>query len=368
MQKTKLWIAIGVCGLALSAVFIKDYQEVKNVKFGTYTTHSPRSTGLSVFYRLMELHGQSIQRFQQPILKTEELEQFDTLMIFSPSMAISTREAKKVKAYVEQGGRLILSFHDRRSWLNLRSILTYFELDRRVKNEATFQNQESLKIWPDQNIGSFEAGKKYQFYSRMIFDDAECKRDRFLCYVREAKVGEGRVELWSGLPPLNNALISKDANAQLAEALAKYAGKIGVDEYHHFFADKDFWDLLGLPEVWIPLAGMILMMMIYFIFGGNLTDLNRHSDSSTGPRISYHDINQGVLEKAVSQLQNRRDALMEHREFLIRIYPRFRVAIDQKLGQVASPDKVITKKQFHEATHALIKIHTQIAKRTKKWT
>jgi hypothetical protein len=340
--KYAIWVLIALVGLywVLNNWFLPD--QVK--KSGT-TTFNQKAQGLSILKDFSEEF--SPQRFslqKSPILKIEDMSQFKTLLILEPRFPLSSRETTLVQEFVRKGGNLVLGIGFKSEF----DTFTYFTQDMRLEvprysEDPNFKNGKSNIFSPNEDLFIFKQNEKYEFYSRFIFDDSQCTRfNPIHCYVRHFQVGSGTITLLAGLPIFSNALIARSENRKTLFRLFQIGSPVAVDEYHQFFSNYTFFDLLKELRFSIPIFGFLILTVLYFFFAHTKFHERRISNAKAIQNLSFHHLNERVMFANMDQKSRKMEAVELQALVLKRLLPTKTAAIDACLARLktAHPEKI----------------------------
>jgi hypothetical protein len=221
-------------------------------------------------------------------------------------------------AYVRQGGRLILSAHDKGTYVNLQHVLQALAMHHPVTDDAGFTNKQVRDVSAPSGTAVFAPGKTYGFYSVLQFDLPPCPGLALECFAREHTLGGGTVLLTLGLPLPANAMLGYAHNVDFTVALGQWAPHLLIDEYHHFFTQKTWQDLALRPDVAIPLGGIIAGLVLFFLFGhSRFHEQALHTPISR----SYHALNENIVRHFLHDPALAGEALDMQQQFLLRLFP-----------------------------------------------
>ena len=298
------------------------------------TVYSRHNQSLSLFREWKEaVHEQSVTIHHKAFLFPDELSAFDGIMIASPRRPIAAREARVLATYVRRGGRLLLSAHDTRAYEHFQWLLDHLEIHGAIAPHLGFKPKRVAAVTPAAGTALFEAGKPYGFYSLIQFSDSACEPHSLDCFVRIIEVEQGKVLLILGLPLPANAMVSHLSNVDFTLAVGRWAPHLLIDEYHHFFTEKTWQDLLAQAEFTIPLVGMIAGLVLFFLFGHS--QFHERPVSRTLSR-TYHELNENIVRKFLRDPAMAGEALEQQRQFLLRQFPQQANAVNdlaQRTGQ-----------------------------------
>lgn len=313
----------------------------KKTKLQTVTSFSNKSHGSSVFHRYMErMNKGALVVHKRAFFKVDDIKDYNVLHILSPSRAISLREAKIVEQYLEQGGKLIISAHDKYSYKNLGSLLREIGWGLKQVEDKNFINQEfkTVQTVAGQKLPLIAPDKKYVTYSSMIFHDLTCVDYSIDCYIRHKTVGDGEVIFILGLPMHSNVMINYGHNKDFFLALSNWGEKQALDEYHHFFGEKTFSDLFARANFILPVGGILVGMMAFFFFSFSKLHEVRQIQS---PTRSYHELGEGVIRRFLKSPSYKTSSMLAYRDYLTNEFPRQKGRIQQAYqvaqGNMGSP-------------------------------
>ncbi|NQW45176.1 MAG: DUF4350 domain-containing protein [Deltaproteobacteria bacterium] len=323
--KGRLFLVFLVLLVFVGYEFISHSSE-KQTKDASVSGLSHSVMGVSILYEWMNaLHADSGKLFQRAYLKSSDLESSGTIAILSPRARISEREAGLLQSFVQKGGKLIVSFHDDASLLNLSLLLKRLEMNLSVEETTHFTNGAPTLVAALENDLFFRNGEQYAFYSINILNNADCSRDRLSCYFTKKQVGSGYVVLLAGLPFFSNGLIGQANNSDAALRIMDWAKTISFDEYHHFFSDRSVLDLIANPSFSLPLLGMALLLVLFFLFAHTKFHRRHLEEQATTPGHSVHEWNEGVVSASLTAFA-RQNALTFHHSHLVKIFQRVKNA------------------------------------------
>ncbi len=170
----------------------------------------------------------------------------------------------------------------------------------------------------------FEPQQQYGFYSLIQFDRA-CEPHPLDCFAQHTKIGQGDVLLLLGLPLAANAMVEHLNNIDFTLALGHWAPRLLIDEYHHFFTHKTFRDLTARMDFTLPLGGMIVGLILFFLFGHS----NFHERALRPVHArAYHELNENIVRKYLQDPSLANDAVDQQRQFLQRLFPEQSEAVN----------------------------------------
>lgn len=352
-------ILLTVLYLWLSA-FAENKQRTASV-----STFAENGTGTSAFVDFLKQSKRNITINQQAILTAGQIVGNDVILVLSPIGRLSQRESEILDNFVRQGGLLILSAHNAQSLNNLWPLMERLRLDVKLIENPDFKNEEIIETFTREHTRLFKAGEQYAVYSPWIMDGRHCQTTEFDCYFLNQEVGRGEVLFMTGLPVFNNALLSHKDNRAVAFRLRDLHRSFLIDEYHHFFSDKTFWDLLSRPAFLLTLIGMALSVILFFVFGhSRFHETSKLPDPKVRPQ-SAHALNEKLLLRAVDEPRGYTPALNRHIQLLLTLHPREAGAI-QKETEALKPklsENVIPQRVFLERAKSLIQFHAQFLRK-----
>jgi len=325
MPKKSQLLAV-VLVLAFLAYVWLSHISMQADKLRAVTVYSRSNTSLSLFREWKEAAtGHTVAINTKAFLFPEELSAFDGIMIASPRLPFSAKEAEILAAYVRQGGRLLISAHDLSTYHSLSRLFTALNIQDTVQDNPTFSNKQITEVVPDNATEMFEAGKAYGFYSLIRFTPDLCQAQTFACFAREVDIEQGKVLLTLGLPLPSNAMIGHLHNMDFTLAWGHWAPRLLIDEYHHFFTQKTWKDLWARADFAIPLAGMLAGLVLCFLFAH--TPFHERPLAIPSSR-SYHEININIVRGFLRDSTMASDALETQRQFLLRLFPEHKQTIE----------------------------------------
>ncbi len=167
--------------------------------------------------------GQSVVVNNKAFLFGDELGEFDGILIASPRLQISTKEAKVLTEYMRQGGRLLVSAHDQTTYANLGALWKQVGFDHAIQDMPNFANREVVPATTDEQASLFEPGQSYGFYSLIQFAGLRCQSNSLACFAQEIEVEQGNMVVTLGLPLPGNAMISHHHNIDFTLAFGQWA-------------------------------------------------------------------------------------------------------------------------------------------------
>jgi len=318
MPKTSLLLA-ALLVVAFVALLWLSHASYQAEQLRTVTGYSRHNTSLSLFRAWKEMaHGQSVAVNKEAFLFPEKLLAFDGIMIASPQRPITEKAARVLAAYVRQGGRLLVSAHNQATYANLRVLLQALDIHNSVEDYPGFKNKQITAVSAPNRTEVFAPGKPYGFYSVIQFSTTLCQENALECFAQARPLERGKVLLTLGFPLPGNAMLSHMHNLDFTVALGQWAPRLLIDEYHHFFTQKTWKDLLLRADVAVPLGGMIAGLVLLFLFGhSRLHERVLHAPMSR----PYHALNENIVRKFLQDPTLAGEALDIQRQFLLRLFP-----------------------------------------------
>ncbi len=394
-MKSKRNILILVAVLIFTPLyFYMDHATIERQKLGTVTTFSKAVGGLGLFYTLAK-ESTSIDLIKKPILKWEELSQYKAIVMASPLFVPSERQGAILAEYVGYGGTLVLSFHNEATFDIVKIIVGDIAGSGgfTLKEDAHFKNGEAVNvtgkaILGDERLKLFSPAETYTFYSPWRLHDVEEKTDvtktdgdttpdNFSTrsipqdktppdlnhYVKIIEAGGGEVIVLAGLPPMGNALIGKTDNKNLSYRLLTTLSPLAIDEYYHGYSDRTIWDLFDLPLFALPITGMIVLMIVYFIFALDpLATIVVGDNKKTAVATSHHRASELIFVDFLSEPKLHEHALNEQARFLKQLFAQDKVLVDKKLNAIITRHKNLKqKKDFLLAARELTVFHNELS-------
>lgn len=315
----------------------QSYYSDRRARLSSVTAHSTSATGMSIFQQLSERTKPGQARLHQvAFLDRNALEEVEDLAVYSPKKMFSPHEAQLVADFVEQqGGRLLLSFHNETTHAALSPLLSALEIPVPIEEDKEFRNNTAVLFSPPSGDGLFRSEEQYAFYSRWRMKGKDCSSDPWECYVKEQKAGRGEVLIFASFPPVSNALIPRADNAKLAFRLIERAESIAFDEYHHFFTDKTFADLLATPEFLLPLLGFLGIVLLFFVFGYSEYHETAMEATPPAPTSSHHRFYEKVVQGVIVRSHGLQEGIALQTAFMRRAFPRERGQIDAEERRLA---------------------------------
>ena len=326
MRTSKVLTLLGLFALLGGFVLLQVFaaRQASSVQVSTV---APTGTGLSTFLSFAEqLYPSAVTAKRSAVFSSQELRSTGALLILSPEMEISTRESAIIKEFVEDGGLLLISFHNEVSWRALKNLRKELGSSLTTKPFEDFENYKVQRATAPPGIPLFEAGEIYSFYGAHVFDKSTCRGGNFSCFVEHLTIEKGDAIIVSGLPPLANGLLQGEGNQLLAANIIPAVGTIVIDEYRHFFSDKTLSDLLTKPSFIVPMLALLLGAIGFFIFGYSEPAHLRDRSRQVEERPAFHDFSLHALRGLVAGEEGLRGVVELHQRAL---YTRFPLAANQ---------------------------------------
>lgn len=335
----------------LMLFILGSYYSSQAKKMESVSVLSDQGMGLSFFNELgAKLHPKAIQYLKKPLLKSDQLSGIDLYIVMSPGRPLSEHESAILASYVTNGGNILLSFHSFGVESPFGDLFKRLKISVPTEEDDSFENDKTVIKPSDQNTILLDRARSYELYSNFFLKDEE----GIASYIKTVHIGSGSISIIAGLPPIINALIDRKENRFIAYKILGSFHSILIDEYQHFFSDKTMWDLFTEPTFFLPIFGMIIAAILFFLFGR----ANRNEAFSQIPPplpvLSYHTLNERVLCGLASKFPSRYELFVYHADMLQRLFPgeQDRIASVLKRAKSAPQDMRIGQ--------ALIQLHFQI--------
>ncbi len=293
-------------------------------------------------------------RLRSALLYPEQLKPGQSvILLLSPRVSPSQREAALFLQAVKDGSDLVMSFHNEEGYQAILRLIQKLEINAPLlqKEDPKFVDRQSEEVTMIAKAWPWQTGETYHFYSRLIFDDITCTLDRFYCFVRTFKVGNGRVIVIAGVPPFSASLLNRGDNIKIAARLIDDRKELLIDEYHQLFSDRTLWDLLMQSYFSIPLGSLLIGLFLYYLFGGN------PNPKAAAPRLSvesYHSFSRRLLTSTIQGRVN--ESIAIQKRLLSRLISRQRAGA----GELAS-----AKLEQANSTASLLKFHQDFIRNKK---
>ncbi len=332
---------IAIVSLILLAAWagIAEHRVTQAKRLGLSTAYSAGPQGFSILYRLMNLAQDESAALQRVAVFTEDqLADRHALLILGPALPLSARETSILVGYVHKGGNIVLSFTEEKEVRMVEKLLSTADFALKIKTYPNFENGSVTRIKPADSRWIFEADRPYDFYSNVVFDQSACSvgAPTLDCFLKQKQLGKGRIIALLGFPPFSNALIRRADNAAATLALVREYPRIALDEYRHFFTDKTLADLLMQPAFTLPIAGMIVGVILFFLFGH--TDFGFSTAAATRARTkrsesgSMHETNSLILQGFITRYGGASQGIGSQVQFMQKLFPDAAKRIGQMAG------------------------------------
>ncbi len=257
--------------LALLLLYLASSSQVEKIeKQSAVTTFSQGPLGLSIFSELAEPNQIKLQK--RSLLSLEDFKGVSLFILTGPKRKVSDLEQDLLSKFIKAGGSAYFSFHTREQYAHLRDLFYTLKIKISPEDIENFENKKIKKVSNNQQLLLAQAAPDLAVYSKLALkEDCSVKSN---CYFKSKKFGKGKIIVQVGIPLIANGLIGQASNSKLADQFLDY-GSILVDEYRHFFSNRDIYDLLGTPQFLFPLIAFIIILGLYFLFG-----YRRPSDSN----------------------------------------------------------------------------------------
>lgn len=359
-RKKTIFLALGL--IAFTLLFLwADWYEGTADRRRTSSVYNHSPLGVHIFYDLArKIRPESVAPYRK-IFRKETLDPSMAVLILSPKKKIKGWEAKILQEFVQGGGRLILSFEDESAWENLQGLVALLEGPSSLRKDEGFKNFQTAALNPAAATPFFRPEETYTFYSRYWIDRPECQKGNFECFVFEKGVGEGSFLLTAGLPLVANSMIGLADNRRFAFRLIDSSAKLILDEYHHYFSDHTFGQMLKKPGFAIPFFSMIACVILFFLFGHSsfheLTRFEKRKAFVPG----YHSLGEKILLDVLDLRPVYPGALSLHQSFLEKIFPYAKMEIQNAQRQVFPENKdAFLRQAFH-----WVKIHQNLLEKKR---
>lgn len=316
MRSSKfLGIALIIICLALVGASISSNNAER---YRSSTSFARTPVGLSAFVSLAKVVAPDriVQR-RAALLANDDLKDASIFMTFSPKSAFSEREASIVRTFAEGGGRVVIGIQSPETLSNVTHLLSALDVKLAPTELPDFRNKVTTSVQPQAESALFPANRMYEFYSRYTVT-GEAAGSFYL----EKPISKGAVTIIMGLPPISNALLGRGENWRIAHALLAQRGSIILDEYHHLFSDKTVGDLVREPSFALPIFGMVVVGILFFLFG-RLSKRDAWERKPEGvPARSFHHFGASLFEGLVKKSKLQSQAVDEHARFLTALFPQ----------------------------------------------
>jgi len=363
------WIAVALVG-AFIVYLLYQLHSAKEDKISTTTSLGQRAPGTSVFFELINALGGTAKTQQSPYLEAiPQTNASEAIAVLSPSAPFTEREGRLFSLFVEKGGTLLLSLHAPQHEDSTKALFRELGISPRFSEDPQFKNRNPIAVKANHTNAFFQAGESYAFYGLLQLED-HCKSDPLACRFAEYSIGKGKVYLFASLPPFSNGLLAHADNRKLALRIAKIFPRMTFDEYHHYFSDRTFWDMMKRPAFGLTIAGIFIMLLLFFFFAH--TPLHdKHLIPPPRKRTStFHDFNEHFLQTAIKKPAHYRDNLSQYYIFLKSLFPeaRERIIVQQRRHDAEISNQAITQVGFLREVSKIIGFHHHLLKRKGKIT
>ncbi len=365
MKQYRVLIVI-LCILGTFAYIGMTQYNLDRQRRDSVSAYSDSGKGMSLFAELLDqLPYGELNVYRRPLFYYEDLGKADALSILSPRTPLSKKEVETVYQFLQNGGKLILSAHNEEAAAKLAPLLKKITTRSytAVTDDASFENYKVHNLISDIDDELFEEGETYSFYSKIYFSHRPTCSDRkeVSCYYYSQEVGRGLVFYFLGLPPHSNGLIQQEFNRFFSYRLARLAPRVVIDEYHHLFPTKSLGDLATDWRYSLPLYGLVIGAILFFVFSRNPYDDRRHSKVKTR---SLHDVGERLLIQHLGHSNVLRGAREKYKRYLEKRFPLQTDEIDyvfrKHYPQVQTED---TRIQVH--TRDFVKLHQELIRNKK---
>lgn len=331
MHRSRLirFLLIGACLLYGALKVVASESE----PYSGATSFSNRAGGLGIFAEfLQQIKGSDFRRERKPILDAHQLAGVGTFMTFSPKAPFSDREAVLLRDFVEDGGHLVVGIQSQSALPAVSALLRKFGVEGlSFERFGNFRNKWAIEFAVPKVEGGFlESLQTVTVYGQYQFEDSSGITKGF---VEDKQVGRGTLTVLAGLAPVANAMIGRGGNVALATLIASQPGAVVLDESHHLFSERRVWDLLQEPSFFIPIGGMVLMVILFSLFGRLGVADNWDADPPAPIASSFHGFGQRLFRDVVMRSRARSAVIDEHAEFLMRIFPTERERIARVVAE-----------------------------------
>jgi hypothetical protein len=358
MRSIRPWLLIGA-GIVLTLLYFGAQQLVSNkVRYTTVTAFSRGGTGTSFFFDLMKAEPGSASLSQSVNLTAEELSGFTSVALFSPNTALSPLETTVIENFVREGRTLLVSAHNAEAFATVGPLLKQLHFGLSIKDNPAYVHSEPQTTRVSADSRWFKRQETYAVYSPIIFDDADCVRSDLECFVRVQPFGKGDIIVMLGLPLVNNLLITQKDNRQFAFRVGHALTPMLIDEYHHFFSDKTFWDMMKEPAFGLTMVGVFAIVLLFYIFAYTKFHETSLAPPPTINPGSYHDLGKSLVEQLLNDSRTFPTVLKNHEGFLRQAGRRDRHLLEQELADRAIDySQAMTKEHLLKNAKVLITVH-----------
>lgn len=354
MIRTRL-VLIGLVILATLLYFWAGSATEHREKMSSVTVFGKSGGGVGLFYELLQRQQVATTVLQRPFLTQEAFSGAKTVLLLSPSMSLSDREVGQLLDFTSEGGNLFISVHNKKTFESLVSLFRKLGLPTVVEDTPNFKNGVTETTTNKEPIGPFRPTESYQVYSPIRF--GPCLDS---CYARTVKYQKGLVTLHLGLPVFSNVLISKADNKNVAFRLAARPPLL-FDEFHHFFSDRTFGDLLARPPFLLTMLGIVTVLLLFFFFSySSLSYPKGKTIRAERVGLGFHHLGESLLSSVIEKGDSDREALARHQAFLKKIANGAPPEFEAKLKEVV-PDitQALPPNTFISKARLLVKLHQE---------
>jgi hypothetical protein len=245
------------------------------------SSYATNSQGLAAWAELLSRTGHTVVQLRTP-LQRARLDPADTVVVLDPE-ALLPAEGKRLLAFVEDGGRLVIGGSDSQSTLpaviprppQLNSSGSVSELAA-TDGGATVAGVSEVRSAGE---GEWSPTAGYR---------APLQSAAGGSLLLERDLGSGRIELLADASPLQNRLLGTADNAQLALNLAggRTRAVVFVESVHGFGQSIGLAALPG--RWWLAFAGLALAGLLWILARGRrLGPAEQAEIASAPPRSAY---------------------------------------------------------------------------------
>jgi len=318
---------------ACSLIAYFTYQSSVNQKekLSSSTSFGLSASGMSLFREgLEQLTENRVKLSKQAVFYEEDLRGVGGYFLFAPKAPVSKRESRLLKQSVEQGMTLFITAVGPGGWERLRELHEEFSIEHSIISWELFENSTPVIINADQSLWPLIEDQSYAFYSQHIFESAKCNPEQLSldCFVFRQVVGSGQIIIILGFPPVSNALLQFVDNARIMSELAQLPGELLIDEYHHFFSEMSFSDLLLEDNFLYPIL-FLLIGILLFLFFGETSNFRKHQTKSPVRIEDFHQFTRSLLQGVNASTKAKISLLEHHKAILERKFPEKRGELDK---------------------------------------
>lgn len=327
-----------------------------------------RALGLSKLTELIErLDEHQLITRGAPLTNSDILTEVDAYFLLDPSFQLPQRERELLLDFVESGGELYIQLQRNLSISTgeqskdqnhpcpmARGLGPNCELFEKlgfvteIRSNPNFHNKEP-NIVPT-------AKSDFYFYSPHVFDEKECRNgSQFECYVSQVSYGKGVATLQLGSPLFANALIVQEGNRDFLFEILKRNHMIILDEYAIWGTNKSIFDLLTHPKFIFPLAGLLFVILLFFLFSENSFKNRTRKMSASKPSMSFHRFGASLQRPLFKNVKSYDQSVELYRQSLARLF-RGR----QKEIHASRPPSSTSLGQSLNQARQLIELHQRI--------